>query len=338
MSHKKVILDHAGGWDDMTALCLLASTRGPREKSSSAAGSTLLLGVILTECGETHSSAAAADVCGKILAMLEWDSSTVSIGRSTLPFSFDKKPEGATNLNDLPCMNTPAVLATWEKNGRYGSTLPGQDLLAQLVMDSWSPVTLCITGPLGNVAYCIEKYGTKFTNNIACLVVRSLYWDNDTAATGTVLGAFTELHPLQRLHTISSHQRLVLLSQGVPLISDFVRQFGKWSEQSLVAQFLGCAWAMRGSGTPHTPSYAESSLAAAYVIDPTLVKNLEKRSVAHSCEALCIRGGIDGKKFYDFCVRCCAAVTVAPRTERKREREEEEDRDSSILDLTTPSE
>eukprot|EP00758_Cryptobia_borreli_P009331 Tbor_TRINITY_DN5471_c1_g1::TRINITY_DN5471_c1_g1_i1::g.24196::m.24196/K01239/iunH; purine nucleosidase len=193
----------------------------------------------------------------------------VPIGKSTLtgvhPFPSEWRKD-ANNMNDFPCVNTPSILKQYNANNRHACELSGEELMAKIVMTSTEPVHICVTGPLSNVAYCVDKYGEKFTKNVESVVIMggavdvkgnvfkdttdssaewNFYWDAPSAK--TVLGC----------HSLRNILFALDATNFVPVTSEFVHQFAKQrggdmvisnppliSPCSFLSEFVGASWAM----------------------------------------------------------------------------------------------
>ena len=313
---KKVILDHDGGIDDLVALAILAAFHEQFD----------LIGVICIDADCFIDP--AVEVSGKLLAAMQHygrikaggDAATnpfeslgaVPIGRSTLTAVHEFPREwraDAIKMNDLPCVNTPAVLAQWEANKRHEvyctanegageekKHVAGEELLAELVMKKGSPtdkVTICVTGPLSNIGYCIAKYGKAFTDNIEDIVVMGGAVDVE----GNVFESTTEKRghsfaewniywdaPAAKVALECPHVRNVLFAldatNHVPVNSAFVKRFGEQKEGSFLSEFIGSSWAMCAFfeivyGQEHA-YYAWDALTAAWCARPSIAEGLEK--------------------------------------------------------------
>lgn len=274
---KSVILDHDGGDDDVIALALLLANPGKVK----------VIGSIVTDgdCFVDH----AFSVSGKIMAMMAVEESvpTFPIGRSSLkavnPFPTDWRWH-AKNLDDFPSINLPAHAKIWEALKEENMKYVGEQLLADLVMKSPEKVTICVTGPLCNVAWCIDKYGEAFCRNVEEVVIMggavdvrgnvfitdrtdgtaewNIFWDPQSAKT-----VLTCPHIRNVLFSLDS-------TNSVPVNSAVVQKFGAQNNY-LLSQFVGSSWAtcthfdlMR----PGDGYYAWDVLTAAYAINPNLAE------------------------------------------------------------------
>ena len=322
-----MIIDHDGGVDDIVAMAILGARPDVTE----------LIGVIVIDADCFVDP--AVDVSGKVLSMMGLHH--VPVGKSSLlgVHEFPKEwRKDATNMNDLPCINTRDVLAAWEKNNRHKVTVTGEQLLADLVMSSPTPVSICVTGPLSNVAWAITKYGDKFTSKVAEVVIMggavdvkgnvfldstdgsaewNLYWDAPAAA------IVYSCHSMRKVSfTLDS-------TNSVPVTSEFVQRFGLQNEYPL-SQFVGSSWSMcthfaqvYGDAMGY---YAWDALTAAYVVDPVSLVELEplalevvaerdakdegrtKRLENPTAEATSnslVARNTKAKVFYDMVLACC---------------------------------
>ncbi|KAK7200215.1 inosine-adenosine-guanosine-nucleosidehydrolase [Novymonas esmeraldas] len=275
MPPKPVILDHDGGHDDLVALALLL---GNPE-------AVKVIGCIVTDadCFVDH----AFQVSGKMMAMMHATEATelFPVAKSSFkgvnPFPSEWR-WSAKNMEDLPCVNVPAHVAVWDAVRADNDALVGEEVMAQLVLSSPEKVTICVTGPLSCVAWCIDKYGEAFCRNVEeCIIMGgavdvkgNVFIDNrtdgsaewnifwDPAAAKTVL---TCPHLKSVLFSLDS-------TNSVPVTSEVVQRFGA-QNGFLLSQFVGSAWAscthyalMR----PLDGYYAWDVLTAAYAIERRL--------------------------------------------------------------------
>jgi purine nucleosidase len=277
MSKKtKVIIDHDGGVDDLVAMAILGSRPETIE----------LIGVVVIDADCFIEP--AFEVSGKVLSMMGLQS--VPVGKSSLKGVHEFPTEwrkDATNMNDMPSANTPAVLAAWEAANRHKVDKTGEQLLADLVMESDSPVKICVTGPLTNIAWCINTYGQKWTQKVSEIVIMggavdtkgnvflkmtdgtaewNIYWDAPAAA--VVYGC----HHVRKI-TFSLDS-----TNSVPVTSAFVQRFGA-QNQFLLSQFVASSWAMcthfiQIYGVDHG-YYAWDALTATYVLEGEALVDLE---------------------------------------------------------------
>ena len=329
----RVILDHDGGIDDYIALSLLAAhtvnCRRAQKHSTSSSNQIQspnfeLIGVTVLEADCFLDP--AYEVTGKLLHGL-FGLDDVPIAKSTLsgvnefPKQFRRY---SANMNDMPSMNTPSVVEKWNKspwnhNGIHHSmqhsddpehiemkkttntVKTGQQLLADLVLESANPVTICVTGPLTNVAWAIDQYGETFLRNVAEIVLMggavrvsgnvnaeafktngmqewNIYWDAPSART-----------VFERTPSVRKVMFSLDATNHVPVTSDFVRRFGAQSERYPLSLFIGSIWAMvtewapvRGDALPY---YAWDGLTAAFIVlrsinqEHKLVSKLEEMNI-----------------------------------------------------------
>ncbi|KEG13742.1 putative inosine-adenosine-guanosine-nucleoside hydrolase [Trypanosoma grayi] len=273
---KAVILDHDGGHDDMVALSLLLTNP---EK-------VRLIGCICTDADCLVED--AFNVTGKLMCLIHNHTNVplFPIGKSSFkgvnPFPSLWRCH-SKNMDDMPSLNIPAQTALWDKVKPENENFVGEELLADLVMNSKEKVTICVTGPLSNVAWCIEKYGERFTDNVEeCVIMGgavdvggnvfesntdgtaewNIYWDPPAAK--KVLGC--------------PHMRNILFSldstNHVPINSSVVQRFGAQNE-FLLSQFVGAAWAMCTHYEIIRPGdgyFAWDVLTAAYTLDSSLAE------------------------------------------------------------------
>lgn len=315
-SKKKVILDHDGGVDDIVALAILAAAHETIE----------LIGTVCidADCLIDH----ATRVAGKVLSGMQAHGrrrfgsaeanpfeylGSVKTARSTLkavhPFPLEWRTL-AVKMNDLPCMNTALVKDQWLQNGKHEiynqkenddensaqEFKAGEEFLAELVFTQGSPtdkITICVTGPLSNIAYCIQKYKSRFTDNIERIVIMggavdvignvninsltepkktaewNIYWDAPSAKIA--------------LETMPDGIQNVLFAldatNDVPIMSEFVQRFGLQKEGSFLSEFIGSAYAMCTHFSYVCPGhtyFAWDGLTAAWLVRPSIVDSTEK--------------------------------------------------------------
>nr|1R4F_A Chain A, IAG-nucleoside hydrolase [Trypanosoma vivax]1R4F_B Chain B, IAG-nucleoside hydrolase [Trypanosoma vivax] len=270
-SAKNVVLDHDGNLDDFVAMVLLASNT---EK-------VRLIGALCTDADCFVEN--GFNVTGKIMCLMHNNMNLplFPIGKSaaTAVNPFPKEWRClAKNMDDMPILNIPENVELWDKIKAENEKYEGQQLLADLVMNSEEKVTICVTGPLSNVAWCIDKYGEKFTSKVEeCVIMGgavdvrgnvflpstdgtaewNIYWD--PASAKTVFGC-----PGLRRIMFSLDS-----TNTVPVRSPYVQRFGEQTN-FLLSILVGTMWAMcthcellrDGDGY-----YAADALTAAYVVD-----------------------------------------------------------------------
>eukprot|EP00195_Chlamydomonas_chlamydogama_P007558 CAMPEP_0202907354 /NCGR_PEP_ID=MMETSP1392-20130828/42187_1 /ASSEMBLY_ACC=CAM_ASM_000868 /TAXON_ID=225041 /ORGANISM="Chlamydomonas chlamydogama, Strain SAG 11-48b" /LENGTH=413 /DNA_ID=CAMNT_0049596191 /DNA_START=200 /DNA_END=1441 /DNA_ORIENTATION=+ len=146
-TRRKVILDHDGGIDDFIALMLLLSHQQRIE----------LLAVVVMEADSVGS--VAVNTTSKLLHL--FGAGHVPVAYSSLkclnPFP-DKWRWDAAKVDTLPQLNrwNPTELRAMRAKLVQQ---PGEEYLADLLMQQTEPVTLVMTGPLTNLAYALQKHG-----------------------------------------------------------------------------------------------------------------------------------------------------------------------------------
>lgn len=271
MSLRPVIFDHDGGHDDFVALALLLANSDKLK----------LIGCVVTDADCFVD--AGFQVTGKLMTMMHCTESTnlFPIGRCSFKGKNSFPTDWrwcATNMNDLPSLNIPQHVSLWKKIEGENKKLIGEQLMADLVMNSKEKVTLCVTGPLSCVAWCITTYGERFTKNVEKCVIMggaidvkgnvfetgksgkaewNIYWDPEAAKTVLENPPFEVV-----LFALDA-------TNHVPINSAIVQRFGI-TNQYLLSQFVGSAWSscthlelMR----PGDGYYAWDVLAAAYVVE-----------------------------------------------------------------------
>lgn len=277
MSPKPVILDHDGGHDDLVALALLLSNPS----------AVKVIGSIVTDadCFVQH----AFSVTGKLMALMQVEEGVdlFPIGRSSFqgvnPFPSDWR-WNAKNMDDLPCVNIPKHVKVWESVKAENEKYMGEQLMADLVMNSKEKVTICVTGPLSCVAWCIERYGEAFCKNVEeCIIMGgavdvkgNVFIDGRTDGSAE-WNIFWD-PPAAKVVLSCPHMRSVLFSldstNSVPVNSPMVQRFGAQNEY-LLSQFIGSAWASCTHFEAMRPGdgyFAWDVLTAAYAIDRSLAE------------------------------------------------------------------
>lgn len=266
-----VILDHDGGVDDLVALMLLASATV--KPLTGMARRVELLGTTILDAD--CFAAPTGVLCRRLFCMFEKVSDTIPklpVGVSPLkgtafPFPNEWRKD-CLAMVDFPCLHTDGVNTAMEKREEEPDG-NGHELLAKLVMESPRPVTIVVTGPLTNVAYCLKKYGEKFANNVREVSIMggavhvngnvinadlpktaahkldgsaewNIYWDAPAAK--EVIESPLIRHKLLYSLDATNH---------VPVSSEFVRRFGRVPSSknaavtpSHLATFTGNSWAM----------------------------------------------------------------------------------------------
>nr|AAB87413.1 inosine-adenosine-guanosine-nucleoside hydrolase [Trypanosoma brucei brucei] len=271
---KTVILDHDGNKDDFVAMILLLSN--PKKVN--------LIGCICTDADCFVEN--GFDVTGKIMCAMHRLTKTplFPIGKSTATAVNAFPTEwrfSAKNLDDMPFLNIVEDVALWEKLKPENEAHNGQQLLADLVMKSKEKVTVCVTGPLSNMAWCIEKYGEAFTSKVEeCVIMGGAVDVGGNVFLPTTDGsAEWNIYwdpPAAKKVLCCPNIRCVLFSldatNTVPVRSVDVKGFGA-QNQYLLSQMVGTMWAMSTheeilrDGDAY---YAWDALTAAYILEPTI--------------------------------------------------------------------
>ncbi|KAH9598834.1 Inosine/uridine-preferring nucleoside hydrolase domain [Trypanosoma melophagium] len=273
---KSVILDHDGGHDDLVALTLLLAHP---EKAN-------FIGCIVTDAD--CFAADAFNVTGKVMSLFHKHTNTpifpigISSFKGVNPFPSEWRCH-AKNMDDLPCLNIPEYAHFWERIKGECENLVGEQLLADLVMNSPTKVTICVTGPLSNVAWCIEKYGDRFTDNVEeCVIMGGAVDVRGNVFKPTTDGsAEWNIYwdaPAAKVVLRCPKMRNVLFSldstNDVPVHSGVVQRFGA-QNSFLLSQFVGSAWAMCTHYELLRPGdgyFAWDVLTAAYTLDRNLAE------------------------------------------------------------------
>lgn len=269
-----VILDHDGGHDDLVALALLMAN--PQKVK--------IIGCTVTDadCFADH----AFDASGRLMAMMHCTDGAdlFPIGRCSFkgvnPFPTEWR-WAAANMRDLPCLNIPKHVDVWKKHEAENKKLVGERLMADLVMNSKEKVTICVTGPLSCVAWCIENYGEQFTKNVAQCIIMGGAVDvkGNVFATGKNGTAEWNIFwdpPAAKVVLGKPQFETVLFAldatNDVPVNSAVVQVFGQ-SNNYLLSQFVGSAWSSCTHlelARPGDGYYAWDVLTAAYAIDKSI--------------------------------------------------------------------
>jgi purine nucleosidase len=309
-SRKPVIIDHDGGVDDIIALIILAAGNH-RDAAGGAAQPAAtaidLIGVVVIDADCFAEDAAA--VSQRVLAVAELAGvaphadapATVPIAISSLQktsrIAFpDEWRKDCINMLDLPCLHTPAVDAQLERTRAVRVEAKGEEEMARLVMASAAPVTLVVTGPLSNVAWCLRAHGAAFADNVAEVVIMggalrtkgnvfrderdgtaewNIFWDARSAEavlTAPLLAGKVVLFTLDSTNS-------VIVSHSV--VRAFAKNDSAQAAPSMLSQFTGSSWAMcthleRLYGKENA-YYAWDALTAAYVVDPSVCTTAEVR-------------------------------------------------------------
>ncbi|CCW59764.1 unnamed protein product [Phytomonas sp. EM1] len=278
MSQRKtVILDHDGGVDDLVALALLLAN--PERIK--------VIGAIVTDADCLIDY--AFDTSGKLMCLMHLQESMelFPIGRSSFkgvnPFPWEWRCT-ASDMNCLPSINHPSVLELWAKERPKREGLVGEQLLADLVMNSPEKVTICVTGPLSNVAWCVTRYGRAFCDKVeACVVMGgavdvkgNVFIEGRTDGTAE-WNIFWD-PPAARVVLTNPDLRSILFSLDstnyVPIVPKMIQRYGAQNEYVL-SQFVGSAWSgclHVGLIRPEDGYYAWDVLTAAYIVDPSIAE------------------------------------------------------------------
>nr|CCC89757.1 putative IAG-nucleoside hydrolase [Trypanosoma congolense IL3000] len=271
---RKVILDHDGNNDDLVAMILLLSNP---EKVN-------LIGCICTDADCFVEN--GFDVSGKIMCLAHrllgtplypiGKSPAVGVNAFPTAWRFNAK-----NIDDMPFLNIEADVQLWEKLKPQNASYNGQQLLADLVMNSEEKVTICVTGPLSNVAWCIQNYGTAFTSKVEeCIIMGGALDVGGNVFLPTTDGSaewnFYWDAPSAKIALGCPDLRCVIFSLDatnvVPVRSADVKRFGT-QHQYLFSMMIGTMWAMCTheeiirDGDAY---YAWDALTAAYLIHPEI--------------------------------------------------------------------
>lgn len=275
-SPKPVILDHDGGHDDLVALALLL---GNPEKVK-------VIGCIVTDadCFVEHGFEAS----GKLMSLMHAEEGTalfpiaMSNFKGLNPFPSDWR-WSARNIADLPSLNIPEHVAAWKALEPDNRKYVGEQLLADLVMASPEKVTICVTGPLSSVAWCIDRYGDKFCKNVdQCIImggavdVRGNVFLDRTDGTAE-WNIFWDPVSAKKVLTNPSMSNILFSldsTNHVPVNSTLAQRFGAQNHYVL-SQFVGSAWSSCTHVELQRPGdgyYAWDVLTAAYAVDPTIAE------------------------------------------------------------------
>jgi purine nucleosidase len=313
-----VILDHDGGVDDFAAQVILGVARHYRHTVAATTNADAppvldLIGVIVLDADcfvepAAECSLRIAALCKLAECNAGADVSHVHVGMSTLqcagptPFP-DLWRKDCVHMLNLPCLNSGPIIEALAsgKHATLHKSVPGEELMAQLVMNSPYPVAICVTGPLSNVAYCLRKYGEAFAAKIDRIVIMggafdvhgnvflegldgkqewNLFWDPAAAD-------FIVTTPLLR-----PEQKVFFgldATNDVPVTEAFVHRFGAVTAAAYptaptqLANFLGNSWSTctcfpRVLGEQNM-YYAWDALTAAYVLDQRVCTGSVQRRV-----------------------------------------------------------
>ena len=294
MKTLKVFHDHDGGVDDYISLLLLLSqTKTMREKrqhTDSTTASTApiaddvlidLIGVSVTpaDCyGEP-----AADATLRLLDVTENSHVPVALGTllGETEFPADWRLD-AFKVAMFPVLHQPR-----HKQTAKLQPITGQQLMLDTLRAN-DDVTLVMTGPLTNLAWCLAQ-DPSITKNIKEVVIMggaldvagnvqkefikatethepmtaewNLFWDSKAAK--VVLEDFPELRI--RLFSLD-------VTDSVPITDEFLLSFGKHFHSCLLTQIGGTIYSLIAGHTFRTglPYYAWDALTVAYLLKPSL--------------------------------------------------------------------
>jgi purine nucleosidase len=257
-----VFFDHDGGFDDFTALLLLAGYEDVD-----------LLGVCVTPADTLLEAALPAT--RKILDLSGRSDVTVAGGRleGVHPFPFSWRA-GAYAVNDLPVLNQRVQVET------PLSELPGEEFLARTILAAPEPVTVVVTGPLTNLAWALESV-PGVEGKVNELVVMGGAFDvagnvRDPGHDGSAeWNIYWDAPAAKRVWDSRIPIRLFPLdaTNEVPLTAEFRRAFGRqhhWPRSAAA----GSIWAMAGSwdlaARAGLPYHCWDTLTAASLAHPDL--------------------------------------------------------------------
>lgn len=263
-SPKKVILDHDGGIDDFVTMLLLLANPDKLDvlgitildadcRIEVATNTTLKL---LHTLGDLKIPVAVSSLAGANPFPDVWRASGISVDVQPLINNFE----------------------TYEEliDGRLVHT-PGEDYLAELLLEQDEPVTIVATGPLSNIAHALAKHGPAVADKI-----EEVWWMggalrapgnvNYTGHDGTAeWNAFWDPAAMGVVWNSSVPLVLVPLdvTNHVPVTPDLIYRFGRQADHVLA----GTIWSRVVSWVyerPDEPYYAWDTLTAACVIGPQL--------------------------------------------------------------------
>jgi purine nucleosidase len=143
-SGQAVILDHDGGNDDFIALILLL--RHQRRFKIKA---------VITIAADSLPVFCTSVTRRLITKLKDPASPPIPVGESTLtgvhPFPH------AWRLDSSRLELQPALYELDDEQAPHIGC-PGQELMARILLESEEPVIICVTGPLTNIAWCLEHY------------------------------------------------------------------------------------------------------------------------------------------------------------------------------------
>jgi purine nucleosidase len=299
-----VFFDHDGGVDDFLSLLMLLSYDHVR-----------LLGISITPADTLIEGALPAT--RKILALAA--RTDVEVAGGTLegpnPFPLSWRLD-ALKVNDLPVLNQQPEMAA-------GSSVPGQDLLAQTLRRAAEPVTLLMTGPLTNLAWALDRH-PGVEEKIAEVVfmggalevdgnVRqpghdgtaewNIYWDPPAAKRVFESNVALTMFPLDVTNT-------------VPVTEEFRQAFGRQYAYPFSAA-AGTIWAMTSGWELATglPYFCWDTLTTSYLSVPELCtfRQMEcdvvpegpsqgRTVVSTGGRPVKVAAEVDAERFYEHCL------------------------------------
>jgi purine nucleosidase len=313
----RVVLDHDGQDDELVAQVVLGAARQYHRENDNRAFPLPIVDLVGVICidGDCYIDPAMdlvlrlATLCR--LARCNAGGEVVQVGRSSLkrggpadyPAPFRAE---CIHMQHFTCMNSDVVneAIASRQYAILRTDVTGEELLAELVMKSPEPVTVCVTGPMSNVAYCLTKYGEAFASKVERLVIMggafgckgnvasdqvpgthvpydgsqewNVFWDPKAADT---VVSTPLLRPDQKIFFDLE------MCRQVPVLPEFVRRFGQVTTRpgglhpTQLACFIGNANSMCTLRPPYTPFSAWDSLTASFILDPRVVSMLEPKRI-----------------------------------------------------------
>jgi purine nucleosidase len=265
---RPVFFDHDGGIDDFLSLLLLCTY-----------DEVDLLGVSVTPADTMIEAAVPAT--RKILDLAGRSDVTVAAGTLEGPNPFPLQWRlHAHRVNDMPVLNQRTDLKA------PLSDLPGHEFMARTILAATEPVTLLATGPLTNLAWCLDHH-PEMEGNVAELawmggaleVAGNVLLDgHDGSAEWNVF-----YDPASAKRVWDSRIPITLFTldatDQVPVTSEFRRRFGLQYRFDLSAA-AGSMWAMTSAwelATGQPAYYCWDTLTTAYLAHPELCTYREVR-------------------------------------------------------------
>lgn len=255
-----MLLDHDGGIDDFLALLLLLTYEGID-----------LVGVAVTPADSLLEPAVSAT--RKVLDLAGRSGVTVAGGtlEGRNPFPLHWRLD-CMKVNDLPVLNQRAEVAA------PLSALPAHEFLARTLWEAPEPVVALVTGPLTNLAWCLDHH-PEVEGKVRELVVMggalevpgnvrlpghdgsaewNLFWDPPAARR-----VFDSRIPITLFPLDATNQ--------VPVTDEFRRAFGLQHGYPFSAA-AGTLWALTSGWEVATglPYFCWDTLAASYLARPDL--------------------------------------------------------------------